>query len=128
MSASEPGRGSRLFVLDLAGGAPRAITPEGVTIISSQIVSPDGRFIVARSPDGRHAIYPTTTGEPRIVPNMSPDELPIRWSADGRALFVERRAAPPGVIDVVDVETGRRTTWKKFQPLDVTGSIRSAPR
>ena len=127
MSASEPGRGSRLFVVDLSGGAPRAITPEGVTIISSQIISPDGRFIVARSPDGRHAIYPTTTGEPRIVPNMSPDELPIRWTADGRALFVARRAAPPGVIDVLDVATGIRTTWKKFQPLDVTGVDQVGP-
>ncbi|MEX1245889.1 MAG: protein kinase [Thermoanaerobaculia bacterium] len=126
VSASEPGRGPRLWVLDLSGGKPRAITPEGVTILS-QAMSPDGRWIVARSPDGRHALYPTEPGEPRIVPGMAQDELPVRWTADGRSLFVARRAAPPGLVEVLDIATGRRTTWKKFQPADSTGVDQVGP-
>jgi eukaryotic-like serine/threonine-protein kinase len=127
VSASEPGRGTRLFVVGLAGGKPRAITPEGVTILSSQAISPDGRWIVARSPESRQAVYPTEAGEPRIVTGMAPDELPIRWTADGRSLYVERRAAPPGIVEVLDIATGKRTTWKKFQPGDVTGVDQVGP-
>ncbi len=43
--------GARLFVLDVAGGAPKPISPEGVSILG-QSISPDGKSIVARGPDG----------------------------------------------------------------------------
>jgi len=120
LNASEPGRGSRLFVLDVAGGSPRPISPEGVSI-SSQSVSPDGRSIVARGPDGRLAIYPAETGEPLPVPGVAPGELALRWTPDGRALYVGRQTAPPGIIDVVEIATGRRSRWTQFEPPDPSG-------
>jgi dipeptidyl aminopeptidase/acylaminoacyl peptidase len=123
---SEPGRGARLFVQDLAGGKPRAITPEGVTVIT-QAVSPDGRSIVARGPDGRLAIYPAEPGEPRPVPGLHPDEVPVRWTADGRSLYVSRLSALPGIIEIVDLTTGRRTPWKQFVPPDPTGVEQAGP-
>ncbi len=125
-SANEPGHGPRLFVQDLSGGKPRPISPEGVTI-GQQAVSPDGQSIVARGPDGRLAIYPLQPGEPRPVPGLSPADLLIRWTSDGRSLFVTRNGAPPGVIDVLDVATGRRTPWKRFDPPDPTGVEQVGP-
>ncbi|MEX0879321.1 MAG: protein kinase [Thermoanaerobaculia bacterium] len=127
ISGSEPERGVSLFVQDLAGGKPRAITPEGVQILFQQAVSPDGKSIAARGPDGRFAVYPAEPGEPRPVPGLGPDEIPIRWTSDGRSLFVTRLSEPPGVIDVVGVESGRRTPWRQFQPADLTGIEQVGP-
>ena len=127
IGANEPGRGPRLFVQDVSGGKPRPISPEGVTI-TMQAISPDGRSIVARGPDGRLAIYPAEPGgEPRSVPGVDPEDMPLRWTSDGRSLYVTRFSALPGVIDVVDIATGRRTPGKKFQPLDPSGVEQAGP-
>ncbi len=127
INGSEPGRGPRLFVQDISGGKPRPITPEGVSI-TMQTVSPDGRSIMARGPDGRIAIYPAEPGgEPRPVPGLDPEDIPIRWTADGRSLYVSRLSALPGIIDVVEIASGRRTTWKQFQPLDPSGVEQAGP-
>jgi len=127
IGANEPGRGPRLFVQDLSGGKPRPISPEGVSI-TMQAISPDGRSIVARGPDGQIAIYPTEPGrEPQPVPGLEPEDMPLRWTADGRSLYVTRFSALPGVIDVVDVASGHRTPWKKFQPPDPSGVEQAGP-
>ncbi len=125
-AGNEPGHGARLFVRELSGGKAQPFTPEGVTF-NTQAISPDGRSIAARGPDGRYAIYPLQPGEPRPVPGMSPDEIAIRWTADGRSLFVARNGAPPGIIEVLDVATGRRTPWKRFEPPDPTGVEQVGP-
>lgn len=53
VSASGPGRGSRLYLQSLDGGDPRAFTAEGVRLTPyvSRVVSPDGRFVIAIGPD-----------------------------------------------------------------------------
>jgi len=123
---SEPGRGSRLYVQDLGGGKPRAITPEGVSNLS-QSISPDGQSIAARGPDGRIAIFPVQPGEPRPVPGLEPADVAIRWTADGRSLYVTHLSDLPGVIDVVDIATGQRKPWKQFVPPDPTGVEQAGP-
>ena len=124
---NEPGRAARLFTVDLSGGKPRAIAPEGIVILNQNPLSPDGKSIVAMGPDGRAAIYPTEPGEPRPVPGLAPDDSPIRWTADGRSVYVFNIVARPGVVDIVDVQTGRRTPWKEFHPPDPAGVIQIAP-
>ena len=126
ISGNEAGHGSRLFVDDLSGGAPKAISPEGVGFVA-QVISPDGKSIAAKGPDGRIAIYSTEGGAPRPVPGINPEDLPIRWSADGRSLYVGKMSALPGIIDLVDVATGRRTEWKRFQPADPSGIEQAGP-
>ena len=117
---SEAGRGLRLYVQDLSGGKPRAITPEGVNL-NSDSISPDGKFVAAVGPDQRVAIYPTEPGEPRPVQGLEPYEVPIRWTPDGRSLYVGRPSAPPARVDLVNLETGQRTLWKELRPPDPAG-------
>jgi len=126
ISGNEPGHGSRLFVQDIPDGRPRAITPEGV---SSRFhgVSPDGKSIVATGTDRRIAIYPTEPGEPRAVPGLVPDDIPLGWTADGVSIFVYRPSAPPLRVERVDVKTGRRTLWKEFRPPDPSGVEQVGP-
>jgi Tol biopolymer transport system component/predicted Ser/Thr protein kinase len=126
ISGSEPGRGNRLFVQDLTGGKPRAITAEGVNALSHG-VSPDGRTVVAVGPDRRTALYPIEPGEPRPAPGVTSDDLSIGWKADGRSLYVLRFSETPSHIDVVDLESGRRAVWKEFRPPDPAGVFQVGP-
>jgi Tol biopolymer transport system component len=126
ISGNEPGHGSRLFVQDIPDGRPRAISPEGVSFLF-HAVAPDGKSLVATGTDGRIAIYPIEAGEPHAVPGMEPDDIPLRWTADGSSLFVYRPSAPPLRIDIVDVKTGRRTLWKETRPPDPSGVEQVGP-
>ncbi|HMA18605.1 MAG TPA: protein kinase [Thermoanaerobaculia bacterium] len=125
-SGNEPGRGSRLFVQDVPNGKPRPITPEGVGI-RFDVVSPDGKWVVATGTDRRIALYPTEPGEPRVVPGTEPDDIPLRWTADGGSIFVYRPSAPPLRVEKVDVKTGRRTLWKEIRPPDPSGVEQVGP-
>src|SRR5262249_50430185 len=55
------GHRPRLYVRDLPGGQPRAISPEGVFTVRHS-VSPDGKWIAAAGPDGKLALYPSEPG------------------------------------------------------------------
>ena len=89
ISGNEPGRRSRLWVQDVPSGKPRAITPEGVSFAFSR-TSPDGKWVVALGPDRRYGLYPLEPGEPRPLPGLDPEEVPVQWSPDGRAVAVYR--------------------------------------
>jgi len=124
--ASEPGRGGRLFVQEFPDGKPRPITPEGVTGLFHG-TSPDGKFVAAGGADRRIALYPVAGGEPRPIPGLEPDDQALRWTPDGRFLYVWRASAPPGHIDLVEVATGKRTPWQELRPPDPAGVLQVGP-
>jgi Tol biopolymer transport system component len=121
-TASEPGRRARLFVQEISGGQPRAITPEGVSCLWLGI-SPDEKSIAAVGPDNRIAVYPIGQGEPQPIAGLDPDELPIRWTPDGRGLYVCKPSDMPARVSIVDVATGARTLWKEILPPDPAGIL-----
>jgi eukaryotic-like serine/threonine-protein kinase len=127
-AGSEPGHRSRLYVLSLDGSKPRPITPEGVTLLpTSGTVSPDGRTIPALGPDRRIMLYPAEPGEPRPAPGLQPDELPIRWTPDGRAMWVFRPSEVPTKVYEVDMTSGNRKLWKELTPPDPAGVLTMGP-
>jgi Tol biopolymer transport system component/predicted Ser/Thr protein kinase len=126
ISGNEPGHGSRLFVQDIPDGKPRAITPEGVSFFF-HTVAPDGKSVVATGADRRVAIYPIEPGEPRAVPGLEPEDVPLRFTADGASIYVYRPSAPPLRVEKVDVKTGRRTLWKELRPPDPSGVEQVGP-
>ena len=128
VAGNEPGRGIRLYVQELPDGKPKAITPEGVsTARTINPISPDGKSVAAWGPDGKLALYPTEPGEPRPVPGAAAEDVPLRWTADGRSIYVFRPSAPPGKIELLDLATGRRTPWKEFRPPDPAGILQVGP-
>jgi Tol biopolymer transport system component len=119
---SEPDHRLRPYVQDLDGGPPRAIAPEGVTMQSgSNAISPDGAWFAAIGPGRLVALYPTSGGEPRILPALAPGDVPSRWSGDGRFLYLYRHGPIPAPVYRLDLSTGKKELWKEVGPADTAG-------
>jgi Tol biopolymer transport system component len=122
ISGTAPGREWHDYVLDLSGGPPRPVTPNGV---AEAVISPDGKQLLAEDEDGGLSIYPVEGGKARRVVETSPG-YPRQWSADGKFAYIwsnenSRR------VDRLDLATGRTRPWKEFLPADPTGIILVQP-
>jgi eukaryotic-like serine/threonine-protein kinase len=116
----EPEHGPRLYVQELSGGNPRAISPEG--IISRFIrVSPDGKFVFAFDTTSKKALLvPLDGGEPRPVAGIDEDEVPVQWTGDGKSLFIAKFGNPAKVFRL-DIASGKKELWKELAPADPAG-------
>jgi outer membrane protein assembly factor BamB len=90
-------------------------------------ISPDGRSIAAFGPDRRLMVYPSEPGEPQPAPGVHVDELPVRWTGDGRAIWVARPNEVPMKVYRVDMTTGERSLWKELVPPDPAGVLTMGP-
>jgi eukaryotic-like serine/threonine-protein kinase len=113
----EPGRARRNWVGSVSGGKPTPITPEGTV---GQQVSPDGKLLAAIDTDRRFWLYPIEGGQPRTLPGIEPGEGAIRWSADGKYLFVASDGIPVEVHRI-GVITGQRQLVYTLAPSDTAG-------
>ena len=122
LAANEQGHAARLYVQPVSGGAARPITPEGVG--PDWAVAPDGAAVVATGPDRRLLVYSVEAGEPEPVRGALAGDLPIRFSPDGRALYVLVRGdGPASAIDRIDLSTGLRSAWKEVGPPGSVGAL-----
>jgi Tol biopolymer transport system component/predicted Ser/Thr protein kinase len=112
-TASAVGHGPQLWVQDVSGGKPRAFSAEGVEIPgSTSPVSPDGMLVFATGPEGV-AFYPVDGSPPRPIPGLSKGESLLRWSADGKSLYLVDDDLK---IWLLDVANGKRRLWKELRP------------
>jgi len=125
VSANEPGRKSRLYVVDTSGKMVKAVGPEG-TSYQANAVSPDGTRVAAHDPDHRLTIYRIEDGAATIVPSVVAEERPLGWTADGAAVYVLTPGIPSRVSRV-SIATGERTPWRDVMPPDPTGVVRISP-
>jgi len=124
--ASEGGRGVRLYVVDTETGERRAFAPEGASQFGGG-VSPDGKLVAAIAPDRRITLYSPDGGEPKAVPGVEPEEVVIRWTADGRGLYVTRFSSLPVTVYRLDLATRRREPVQSFAPADAAGILNIGP-
>jgi Tol biopolymer transport system component len=101
----EPGRGSRVYVQEIPGGKPQPITPEGTHLGA---LSPDGKQVLAQNSDGSWAIFPLEGSTPRPLPGLMAREEVIRWSTDGRSVYVFDPRELPSRVQQFTLATGRR--------------------
>jgi Tol biopolymer transport system component len=120
----EPAGTPGLYTLDLSGGKPRRIA-EGLTIISSRHISPDGKTVVALDAAGKLVLLRLDGGLARPLPGSIPNDTALRWS-DGGDFFV---AQGRKVVEIfrLDVATGRREPWRTLAPPDPAGVRGSRP-
>ena len=111
----------RLYVVDLSGGRPRPISPEGIRIRGSKPVSPDGEQVFANGPDGKLYLYRVENGEARLLPGANVGDRPLQWTPDGHGVYVMERKGTAFSVFRIDVATGRRSLWKEIVPPDPAG-------
>ncbi len=126
LDAAEPGRGPRIFVQDVAGGKPRALTPEGY--LGVFVTSPDGKWTVARGPDLKQYLYPLAGGEPVPIAGLDEQDRIDQRSADGRFLYVHRRGEAPVKAYRLDLATGKKELWRTLMPADAAGVSNVRPQ
>jgi hypothetical protein len=107
----------RVWVADLLGGKPRALTPEGL-VVTRNTISPDGQWVAGPCPVRTSCLYPSEGGEPRPIPGLG-DARPVGWDIEGRLLVRDR--AWPAQIDRLNVGSGARTPWRAVGSPDLVG-------
>jgi eukaryotic-like serine/threonine-protein kinase len=114
----------RVYIQDLAGGAPRAVTPSilpKVGGIESDLVSPDGKSVFARDLIGKGLFYPLKGGGPTGVPGMMPEDIWANWSSDGKSAYVYQNKTIYDLVFRLDLATGERQQIMQVAPQDTAG-------
>ena len=120
----EDGHASRIYVMSLSSGQPRAITAEGFSLRPHSL-APDGKRI-ATVTGGGIAILSLDGGEPQMVRGSQPGDQLLRWTQNGQTLLVGRRGETSCPVSRLDLQTGARTMWRVFSPADIAGVVGAA--
>jgi Tol biopolymer transport system component/tRNA A-37 threonylcarbamoyl transferase component Bud32 len=117
-TGNEPNRPMRTYMQDTRGGAPTPLTPEGMTATH---VSPDGKYLTALVA-GKLTLVPIAGAAPKPAVDAPAGESVVRWSADGRSLFLRQNEGLTAVkINRLDLASGREEPWKELKPADPVG-------
>jgi Tol biopolymer transport system component len=135
VSANKPGRPQGLWLLDVAGGPPKPVSPEGVTFggRSNRRVAADGRTVLCGSGDVPLGRFDLQTQSFTPVPGDRGDIRVIGWSADGRSVLAVGRTENPAPIFQIDPATGARrrlfsiphAPWESISTVRVSADLKS---
>jgi hypothetical protein len=111
----EPNQAPKSYVVDLETGRQRLLSD------AQGIASFDGTQFAFRDRGGNLAVMPIAGGPARALGKLQPLETPIRWSVDGKALYLALEGGQRGsgtafwvAVDRWELATGTRTPWKRF--------------
>ncbi len=109
---------TRLYVQDVAGGPPRAVTRDDVSLGKiGRPVSPDDQRVVAVGPGEIPALYPLAGGEAVAIPGLDVLDVPLCWTPMGvlswwRAMRTAKTSVPR--IERLDVASGKTRPWNRI--------------
>ena len=111
----EAGHGARDYLVDLANGNSKPLTPEGMSGID---LSPDGRNVAAVGPDAHWGVWPLDGAGFRPIPGLDNTYYVADWARDGSSVYAgstlpNDRAAK---IYRVNIQTGKMDLWKSLLP------------
>ena len=114
----------RGYLQEIPAGVPRAITPDGVILPGKAAVRDDNSLLGRVG--GAWRLFPIHGGEGQPVPALTPGDIPLQWSQDGRYVYTvdnaEGTVLPPATdVFRVEIVTGRRVLWKTLSPSDTVG-------
>ena len=127
---SEPSKPLRLYRQERGGDPPKPIFHESVIPnpnfpwAISNAISPDRKHILAVDATRTWQLYPLDGASPCPVRGLSPWDVILGWTADGRSVDVSESAmAVPFRGELIDMVTGRREPFREFGPADRAGLI-----
>ena len=122
--AATKGGASRIYIQDLTGGEPRALTPQDVEAgFGQRIVSPDGKWIVGMTVTRETVVYPIEGGDAQVL--TSPKSIrPFGWSADSSSVYVKTlRWGEPVEFHEIRLADGEISLWKELGHPDPAGVL-----
>jgi serine/threonine protein kinase len=117
-TGNRPNGEMRTYLQDIRGGAPVPVSREGM--VASR-VSPDGKYVTEVA-GNKLNLLPIDGGAPKPAADIEAGESVIRWSADGRYLFLRQNEGLTAMkISRLDLASGRAEPWKELKPADPVG-------
>jgi DNA-binding beta-propeller fold protein YncE len=104
----------------------RPIAPPGRNAIKST-VTPDGKSVITMNPSAdskghKYVLQPLDgTDEATPLPWIGEGDMPLRWNADGKTLYVTHGYRPLQIYRV-EAATGARTLIREVEPTDAAGA------
>ncbi|MFI5088674.1 MAG: protein kinase [Terriglobales bacterium] len=106
-TGNQSGSAVRSWVYELEGKEPRPVTPEG---IQATRVSPDGRSFVVVDP--HKLLLGEIGGVAKEITGLQTGETVVRWSGDGKFLFLAQVAGDTLRITRLDLASRQRQPWR----------------
>ncbi len=106
-TGNETGHSTRTWMYELGSSKPIPLTPEGT---QGTRVSPDGKSFVIVDPH-KLILASTNGGGSRAILDLQNGERVVRWSGDGRYLFLQQREPNSIKISRLELATGRKEPW-----------------
>ncbi len=106
-TGNETGHETRTWIYDLEDNKWAPLTPEGTR---GTRVSPDGRWFITVDAH-KLLLSPVGGGESKSMADLQNGETVVRWSGDGRYLFLQQREPSSIKISRLEVATYRREPW-----------------
>jgi len=129
-AGEEPGKGRRMYLVDIESGNRRPVTPEGLEATNSR-VSPDGRWLALDDSVGGFRVVPLDEGgEARtyaLPQGATGQAYPLNFTPDGKSLYVLARRGASGELYRVELSTGKWTLWKQLVSSEKLGILDYGP-
>src|SRR5579859_989484 len=106
-TGNEVGRPTRTWMYDLEGKRATPLTPEGTR---GTRVSPDGNWFVTVDPH-KLLLSPVAGGDSKPAIDLQPGESVVRWSGDGRYLFLQQREPTSIKITRLEIASRHKEPW-----------------
>ena len=97
-------------------GSPADLAGRDLAALPGFAVSPDGKLVAAIGPDQKGAALPRRRRGAAADRGVEDGEFPLRFSSDGRSLYVWKRGDVPARITRVDLATGRARSGRTCFP------------
>jgi hypothetical protein len=122
---SRPGQAKRLYRLPIEGGRPELLWDELIDFdrVLGVPISPDGDRLVLQRPSGEHLMFSCRDRSPKPLPELHPTDKGLRFDETGRHLYVATGAIGDRSVQRVDLETGERQLWRRFDPPEPSGVV-----
>jgi hypothetical protein len=124
-AAQESDAPPSVYMQEVAGGMPLRVPVEIPPLLASWglRVSPNGLWFFGAHAAGPPVVVPVSGGSARVLNGFGPDDLPVAWTSDSRAILIVKQCDDPmsAVIVRFDFATGHKQVVRQVNVADKSG-------